>query len=805
MKFIFCSLFFMMDVGGLNGALLDPMTMTDAELLDVPSLPDIEETLNQVEKLDDVTSVLGQNTVMDSGRLVELEALVCDKDTQIGSLNTQVTQLKDENSKLSEKVELYDDEITDLREQFNKLESKTEEQSVKIKQLEDQRSENEAKITSLEAEAGSKANAGELEEKVTMLENKIKQMETDSAALTKRNQDLIGNKNQKIAELNAAIAENKTTIEEKDKQKMSLEEKFKEVEGIVEGKDTEIKNLQKTISDLKQCNDAMAEKDKELADLKSQMDEMSLKQKSISDEKSKLETDNKILSEKVSKTDEIAGNNENLSKEIEEKQKQLDNLKTHMDESKKELQDTNTKLEEKQKELAEKTKESQGQEEKIRDLTERVEKLNQNEASWKQSLISLNEEKEALKSSVADYDKKSEDLIKKIEELEKSKSALEAEKADLSTRLANNEQKGLEMTLVKTQLAETQKREAKLKTDVHTLSDKLTKVDAEKQLFSSEVTKAVQASKMFEEQLKSKAMELETTKKHKLSLEQAAGNYVKLSHEKAAVDQRCQDLTKRCGDMERKVQQVKTLEQQVMGLNSANVQMNNELHKVKHELSGVKQHNNNLSSECNNLKIQVDQNNKYMRDYSIQNGELQKKNIELSNVLKGKDAECVSLKSQIDKQTPNGDQKRYIDSLSQVLVETRTEAEKLKNDCEVKDKDLVNSRVEIDRLNKEVLILQKSNEMNQSKKKKQQHNTDDDSKDSIIKELKKDLEAARRANSKLEKELIDKDKQLSKVSSSSMLFSYLLNFGYFFSLGHQVNWINSSRKQKRNVRNPLQS
>ena len=143
-----------------------------------------------------MTSVLGQNSVMDSGRLVELETLVCDKDAQIGSLNTQMTQLKDENTKLSEKVELYDDEITDLREQFNKLESKTEEQSVKIKQLEDQRSENEAKITSLEAEAGSKANAGELEEKVNMLENKIKQMETDSAALTKRNQDLIGNKNQ---------------------------------------------------------------------------------------------------------------------------------------------------------------------------------------------------------------------------------------------------------------------------------------------------------------------------------------------------------------------------------------------------------------------------------------------------------------------------------------------------------------------------------------------------------------------------------------------------------------------------------
>ena len=768
----------MMDVPGLNGALMDPMTMTDAELLDVPSLPDIEETLNQVEKLDDVTSVLGQNSVMDSGRLVELESLVCDKDAQIGSLNTQMTQLKDENTKLSEKVELYDDEITDLREQFTKLESKTEQQSVQINQLKEQRSENEAKISSLVAAASSTSNTGELEEKVTMLENKIKQMETDSAALTKRNQDLIGNKNQKIAELNAAIAEHKTSIEEKDKEKGCLELKVKEVEGTVEGKDTEIKNLQKTISDLKQCNDSMAEKEKEVADLKSQMEEMSLKQKSISDEKTKLETDNKILNDKVSKTDEIAGNNEKeieeKKKEIEEKQKEFDKLKTDMDECKQELQDSKTQLEEKQKEMAEKTEESQGHQDKVKDLTEKVEALSKSKEEIQKTLNSLNEEKEALNSSVADNDKKSEDLIKTIEELEKSKAALEAEKTDLSTRLANNEQKGLEMTLVKTQLAETQRRELKLKTDVHNLTDRLTKVDAEKQLYSSEVTKAVTASKMFEEQLKSKAMELETTKKHKLSLEQAAGNFAKLSHEKAAVDQRCQELSKRCGDMERKVQQVKTLEQQVMGLNSANVQMNNELHKVRHELSGVKQHNTNLASECNNFKNQVDQNNKYMREYSIQNGELQKKNIELSNVLKGRDAECMSLKSQIEslnKQSTNGDLKRYtdhIDSLSKVLAETKQEAISYRKDCEAKDKDLVNSRVEIDRLNKEVLILQKSNEMNHSKKKKQQHNTTDDDSIKELQSVKKDLDAARRANSKLEKELIDINKQ--KVPSSSWFF-----------------------------------
>ena len=124
---------------------------------------------------------------------------------------------------------------------------------------------------------------------------------------------------------------------------------------------------------------------------------------------------------------------------------------------------------------------------------------------------------------------------------------MEADKADLSTRLANNEQKGLELTLVQTQLAEVQKREVKLKTDLASVNERVEKVDAEKQLYSSEMSKAVAASKMFEEKYKAAAQELETVKKHKLSLEQAAGNLTKLSHDKAAVDQRCAELTKRCG------------------------------------------------------------------------------------------------------------------------------------------------------------------------------------------------------------------------------------------------------------------
>ena len=137
-----------MDVGGLNGALLDPMSMTDAELLDVPSLPDIGDSLG--DKLDDVASVLGQNTVMDSGRVAELEGQVAARDVQIGELHTQIAALKDDKAKLSEKVELFDDELTDLREQFNNVSTSNDQMTAKIQKLEELKVVNEEKISSLE-------------------------------------------------------------------------------------------------------------------------------------------------------------------------------------------------------------------------------------------------------------------------------------------------------------------------------------------------------------------------------------------------------------------------------------------------------------------------------------------------------------------------------------------------------------------------------------------------------------------------------------------------------------------------------
>ena len=227
----------------------------------------------------------------------------------------------------------------------------------------------------------------------------------------------------------------------------------------------------------------------------------------------------------------------------------------------------------------------------------------------------------------------------------------------------------------------------------------------------------------------------------------------------------------------------------MMSLNSANVQLNNELHQTRNENLGLKQHTDNLARECANYKNQGEQNNKYMRDYSIQNGELQKKNLELSNVLKAQEAETMRLKTQIESLSKQATQqadyqnlKSNNDALMRVLAETKQEAITYKKECDIKDKDLSKHRVEVDRLNKEVLILQKSKEVlsqqhnDNSKVKKK--NSEDKDLHRELQSVKKDLEAARRANSKLEKDLIDINNAKEKVDIVDSIFFLLLCIQY---------------------------
>merc|ERR1712106_1276921 len=109
--------------------------------------------------------------------------------------------------------------------------------------------------------------------------------ESDASALTRRNQEAIGDKNKKLADLNIELNNIKTNLAAKESKCKSTEEKFEEMKSSLGKKDKEVQELSKSITDLKQSNGAISEKEKELSSLKLKMEEKTLKQKSATEEK----------------------------------------------------------------------------------------------------------------------------------------------------------------------------------------------------------------------------------------------------------------------------------------------------------------------------------------------------------------------------------------------------------------------------------------------------------------------------------------------------------------------------------------
>ena len=333
-----------------------------------------------------------------------------------------------------------------------------------------------------------------------------------------------------------------------------------------------------------------------------------------------------------------------------------------------------------------------------------------------------------------------------VRESPPAQTKLRLERDDLADKVSSTEQReGHQLNLIQTQLSEPQQSEERLKDDI-------VNIEKENQCLPSDLTKASK-----EDQLEKTLLELEM--KHKLSLEQAAGNYSKLSHEKATVDQKLLEVQKRCSELESQAGQAKVMEQQMRQVNTSNVQMRLDIQKQRTEI-------NDLAS--NSCKSQLEQNNKYMRDYSIQNGELQKKNSELTTLVKAHESESLRLKSQIDsmskqasQQADYGSLKSHIDSLTKVLAETKQESITFRKDVDAKNKEISKQKNEIEKLNREVNKAREDLDRAQAESPKVKKRPEDPDRLTLSRELqsvKKDLEAARRANVKLEKELAEKER-----------------------------------------------
>merc|ERR1719158_289648 len=85
-------------------------------------------------------------------------------------------------------------------------------------------------VETLQANAAQLAAGEEALQKVKHLEEKIEKDKVDAQALQKRNQDAIGNKNQKIATLNEELAKLKEDVTAKDAAKKDQDIKTGELE-----------------------------------------------------------------------------------------------------------------------------------------------------------------------------------------------------------------------------------------------------------------------------------------------------------------------------------------------------------------------------------------------------------------------------------------------------------------------------------------------------------------------------------------------------------------------------------------------
>ena len=117
---------------GLKGALLNPMSMTDAELLD--SVPMEKSNGDQMNTDMKMKPVGGEENHTDAVKSDAAEKLT----SEIKELKVTISKLEADNADLREETDLNEDELADLRDQFGHMEKDAEEHEKEIKRLKEE-------------------------------------------------------------------------------------------------------------------------------------------------------------------------------------------------------------------------------------------------------------------------------------------------------------------------------------------------------------------------------------------------------------------------------------------------------------------------------------------------------------------------------------------------------------------------------------------------------------------------------------------------------------------------------------------
>lgn len=266
---------------GFHGALLDPMKMSDDQLLDNPK-GQTNGNPNSVK--DKSRETAGGESDLKDGELVK-------KIQEVKTLRESVKKLNKENVDMKEKLELNEDELTDLRDQFIHMEAEGEKHEEKVKVL---NSENVRLMDIVKVHDSNKTSSHEdtksLEGKIVTLESKIKEQ------------------SEQIIQTCSA----KASIDDLMADKQILEDKLKQEENS--HKEREENTLKELKENSKKFEEQLAVRTLRTKTLQEKIEKLEESGEALKDSGEALKQDRRMLEEKLKRE-------ENENKELKENTK----------------------------------------------------------------------------------------------------------------------------------------------------------------------------------------------------------------------------------------------------------------------------------------------------------------------------------------------------------------------------------------------------------------------------------------------------------------------------------------------------
>merc|ERR1712112_437939 len=255
---------------GSRGALLNPMSMTDAELLD--SVPMEKSNGDQMNADMKMKPVGGEENHTDAVKSDAAEKLT----SEIKGLKVTISKLEADNSDLREETDLNKDEFADLRDLFGHMEKDAEEHEKEIKRLKEENVKLKEGSSSLET---NKTKLTE-ENKALNVKNDKSREEISKLQVSLTESEKKSNlQDQKIKESQTKISLLETQIKQQKEDTSSADEikTLKEKLSTSESQVADLQNKLKDKSDSEKSNThVLANKAKELEELKGKKTEMTL-------------------------------------------------------------------------------------------------------------------------------------------------------------------------------------------------------------------------------------------------------------------------------------------------------------------------------------------------------------------------------------------------------------------------------------------------------------------------------------------------------------------------------------------------